>query len=181
MNPSSANPLFPVALLISTLALLFTVFSFWWMNWRKGKLHVGRPRSCAAVGATSGKMTVEVPLIFFNDGALPIVIQDLRLSFVKGQLGPLLRFVATSKTLGTFDERSFATQLAVNGREAIHKNCEFTREPGQLDFQVGTYDFKVEAQLDSKDSWEQLCVFTLNVEEKHLPAINKNYLVYNTS
>jgi len=37
-----------VALFISVFALLFTIFSFWWMNWRRGKIIVGSPRSFAA-------------------------------------------------------------------------------------------------------------------------------------
>jgi hypothetical protein len=35
------------AVIISIAALAFTVFSFWWMNWRKGKLIVGPPRTFA--------------------------------------------------------------------------------------------------------------------------------------
>jgi len=32
-----------VALFISVFALLFIIFSFWWMNWRRGKIIVGLP------------------------------------------------------------------------------------------------------------------------------------------
>ena len=69
------------ALIISTLALLFTIFSFWWMNWRTGILRVGTPRSYAAFGSVENKMVLEFPFVFFNDGPIPIIVQNLRLVF----------------------------------------------------------------------------------------------------
>ncbi|MFQ5857385.1 MAG: hypothetical protein ACE5LU_17400 [Anaerolineae bacterium] len=85
------------ALIISILALLFTVFSFWWMNWRKGKLHVGSPRGFAAFGSMERKMVLEFPFVFFNDGPIPIIVQSLRLTLLEEQTPRPLNFIATDK------------------------------------------------------------------------------------
>jgi hypothetical protein len=54
-----------LALVISIFALLFTIFSFWWMNWRKGKLIIGPPRSFAlAAQGKEGLLLIRIPLIF---------------------------------------------------------------------------------------------------------------------
>ena len=63
------------SLLISFFALFFTIFSFWWMNWRKGKIIVGPPRSFAATSKSEdGLLIVQLPLVFYNDGAASQVI-----------------------------------------------------------------------------------------------------------
>jgi len=67
------------ALVISGLALLFSVASFYWMNWRRGRILVGPPKSFAAVGSQDAKLIIRLPLVFFNSGAIPIVVQDLQL------------------------------------------------------------------------------------------------------
>ncbi len=53
--------------------------AFWWMNWRRGKLIVGKPRSYAARGSLTENLIITFPLVFFNDGAAAIVVQNLRL------------------------------------------------------------------------------------------------------
>ncbi len=70
------------ALTISILALLFTVFSFWWMSWRTGKLHVWSPPTYAAYGSQDGPTVLEFPLVFFNDGPTPLIVNNLRLLFL---------------------------------------------------------------------------------------------------
>ncbi|PJB57344.1 MAG: hypothetical protein CO097_02675, partial [Candidatus Infernicultor aquiphilus] len=47
-----------VALFISVFALLFIIFSFWWMNWRRGKIIVGLPRSFAATSKSEDDLLI---------------------------------------------------------------------------------------------------------------------------
>jgi len=49
------------------------------MNWRRGHLKVSNVRTYAA-HSSNGKVLVELPLIFYNTGALPILIENLRLN-----------------------------------------------------------------------------------------------------
>jgi hypothetical protein len=69
-----------IALAVSVFAPAFTTYSFWWMNWRKGKLEIGNIRTYAAV-SSGKKLLIELPIIFFNSGALPVLVENLRLTF----------------------------------------------------------------------------------------------------
>jgi hypothetical protein len=166
------------ALIISILALIFTIFSFWWMNWRKGKLHVGSPRTYAAFGSLEARMVLEFPFVFFNDGPMPIFIQNLRLVFSdETQIRPI-NFIATVKKLGKDEERAFATQFPVRGREALLLICEFQREPGGMIFESQIYPIELQAKLDNSKQWKKICSFNLKVTDKSLSTINKQFIVH---
>ncbi len=170
-----------LAFTISMLALLFTFFSFWWMNWRTGKLKIGAPRSYAALGSLERQMILEFPFVFFNDGPMPIIVQNLRLVFSdETQRRPLV-FIAVVKKLGRDDDRSFATQFPVRGREAILLICEFQRDPGGLVFQERRYPMELQAQTDGSKLWTCICRFTLNVSAQGLQTINQAFVVHDNA
>ena len=111
------------AISISLFALAFTVFSFWWMNWRPGSLTVGNIRTYAA-HAGSGKLLLAFPCIFFNPGALPTLVQNLRIVLPDhgGEEAPLF-FNATVDELGRDTGRKFATSFAVRGGNVVELIC----------------------------------------------------------
>src|SRR6266487_3495961 len=65
---------------VASLALLFTVGSFWWLNARQGRLKSFEPHSFAAC-RTPDRLRLRFPLVLYNTGAKPIVVQDMQLSF----------------------------------------------------------------------------------------------------
>src|SRR6266496_3174530 len=65
---------------VASLALVFTIGSFWWLNARQGRLKSFEPQSFAAC-RTPDILRLRFPLVFYNTGAKPIVVQDMRLSF----------------------------------------------------------------------------------------------------
>ena len=106
------------ALLISALAVLFTLLSFWWLHWRKGQIVVGPPRSFAATSqGKDGLLIVQLPLVFYNDGAASQVVQNLRLSLVQNTIrSAILDFNNTAPDLVSGYTREWARQFAVEGR-----------------------------------------------------------------
>jgi hypothetical protein len=70
------------SLIISIVALLFTIGSFWWINARRGKLRSFEPLSFAAMIRTDNSV-FRFPLVLYNNGAKPIVVQNLRMRFPK--------------------------------------------------------------------------------------------------
>jgi hypothetical protein len=143
------------------------------MNWRKGKLHVGEPRTYAAQGSVMGKMVVVLPFIFFNDGPTPIIVENLRLVFTSLD-GEPLTYWATVKKLVTQEDRTLATQFAVLGREAKHLICEFQREQ-EFIFTSQKYPLKLEARINEKKEWVELCTFSLNVGKEDVKTINREF------
>lgn len=166
------------ALIISSLALLFTVFSFWWMNWRTGRLEVGKPRSFAATGSDKGLLIILLPIVFFNNGPIPILVQNLRLIFPDEEDTTPLFFNATRAKLGDPKQDDFATQFPVKGREAILLHCQFHRTPGHLVFQARRYRLVLEGKLGNKKKWQKLSEFELNITEKSLQTINRLFVAH---
>jgi hypothetical protein len=116
-----------VSILIASLALLFTVGTFWWLNARRGKLHlVGKPRSYA-ISTAGGKLHLNVPLSFYNSGPTPVWASNLKLLLNTPGLPEVVDFVATRPGVQpqADDNRPMATQVALAGREARVICCEF--------------------------------------------------------
>jgi hypothetical protein len=167
------------AIVIGFCALLFTFFSFYWMNWRKGKLVVGMPRCYAANSLAQGTLVLEFPFVFFNDGPTPIFVQNLRLIFTDEKPHKPLVFTATAERLGEVVGHTLATQFPILGREAMLKICVFQRTPGENVFTEGSYPLELQAMLDDKGEWKTLCHFPLVVTASDAKKIQqRGYYVY---
>lgn len=166
------------ALLISILAILFTVFSFWWMNWRKGSLELGNVRTYAAV-SSGDKLLIEVPLIFFNPGALPVLVENLRLT-LPDHGGPhtALHFSATVAKLATDEGRAFATPFAVHKGQALEKICEFQRLRSGFRFEAQTYDMTIEALIKGESDWKVVRNFQLKVRASQIDTLNSRLVAH---
>lgn len=170
-----------VAIVISVLALAFTTYSFWWMNWRKGCLKVGNIRTYAAVSA-SNKLVIELPILFFNSGALPIIVENLRLTFPdRGGSYSALYFNATVEKLATDQERAFATPFAVDKGQALIKICEFQRLRSGFEFKAGEYDIAIEALLNGASEWIVIKKFNLQVRESQIKALNSIFIAHDNT
>lgn len=169
------------ALSISILALLFTVFSFWWMNWRRGKLIVGKPRSYAAYSSPDGKMVMHLPFVFYNSGPLPIFVQNLRVVFLDEESPKPLSFIATVNKIGKDEGRTFATQFPLSGRDAILLICDFQRNPSGRVFEAGKYAMELQAKVNNHQKWKRVCSFELNIAESSVPTIAKQFIVHDNA
>lgn len=166
------------ALLVSLLALLFTVLSFWWMNWRNGKLHVWPPRSFAAKGSDTDKLVIQLPLVLFNDGPTPIVVRNLRLVLTDAGSDKPLSFQATVQELASDTARQWATAFPVRGREMLQIICQFQRLPGGLLFEPRIYPARLEARLGDWGDWKVVCDFEIRISPSFLPQINRSFLAF---
>jgi hypothetical protein len=158
---------------ISVLALLFTVGSFWWMNWRPAKVSLGKPRSFAIQRISQGNMLVIcVPLVFVNSGARPALVQNLRL-IVPGLAGERrLAFNSTANSLERGAHRELATQFPVGSRETVRLFCDFVLQPTDVSFRAGKYGAELQVCLDEKE-WQTLARFDLTIAEGVVSAINE--------
>jgi hypothetical protein len=152
------------ALLIGILALVFTIFSFWWMNWRKGKLIVGPPRSYALVAPGEKELLIELPLIFYNNGAATQVIQNLRLKLEQNNKSTILNFNNTESDLGSSDSnRQWARQFAIEGRKAHSNIFAFNRKHGEFVPSQGKCKATLEGKLYENMEWKEMLIFDLNI------------------
>lgn len=151
---------------ISVLALMFTIFSFWWMNWRKGKLIVGAPRTYALYApGEKDLLTVQLPLVFYNNGAATQVIQNLRLRLEQNNRSAVLVFNNTETDLASDKSNSqWARQFAIEGRKAYSNIFEFYRNPSEFVPSEGKCKATLERKLYEDLSWREILVFDLNIK-----------------
>jgi hypothetical protein len=163
------------ALLISLVALAFSAFTFWWHNWRPGKLHVGTPQTYAGHTSTN-KLLLEFPFVFFNKGAKTVVVDNLRVRLPEENAGPLT-FIATVERLGTDDGRAFATPFFVGAGQAIRMICEFQRNPGGSRLTAGQHTVRLEGRFSGRMRWVPIHAFPLNVTEDALAVLSHALVV----
>ena len=163
------------ALLISSLALLFTVYSFWWMNWRKGIIKVSYIKSIGLFNSKD-KLYIELPLVFFNTGAMPLVIESLRLILIdKDNAKKYLHFNATRAALGQNEGREYSTPFSINKGDSKKVYCEFQKNPSEFSFEVGSYKLLLEGRLYSKKKWIKLREFEINIPQEKLESLKTHY------
>lgn len=157
------------AIFISIFALLFTTFSFWWQNWRSGKIVVGAPRTYAAF-ADKNKVVMHLPFVFFNNGPKPKLIENLRIE-LEGYPAPLV-FNATVGKLGSDEGRKFATQFPLHGNKAECIICDFSCNKHGFKFEAKEYRLKLKAIVNEDNGWTNLKEFKLFVSEQSIDSIN---------
>ena len=178
------------ALLVSTLALAFTVTTFWWLNARRGRLRAYRPHSFAALlGADDLLLTL--PLVFHNDGPAPIVVQDLRLRLDKTEeemrqehrpsnepVAPPLRMWWRATRPAVQPEsgsRPMPAAFPVDGRKAVQVFIEFGLSKPAYVPRSGPYRAVVEAKLGHRAEWLDVLIFDLHTEQVKADA---GYIAY---
>jgi hypothetical protein len=150
------------AVIIAGCALLFTVATFWWLNVRRGRLKCFEPHSFAAY-ISQDRIRIRFPLVFHNTGAVPIVIQNLRLRFLDESRSAPLPWVASRAHIkpGDRDDHAFPAVFSVAGRTTDQTFQEFGAP--SLGFILGAKDYRVrlEAKLGHRKKWRRILDFTL--------------------
>lgn len=168
------------AFLVSSITLLFTVFSFWWMNWRKGSLLVSNVRTYAA-GKLGGKLFIRLPLIFFNPGALPVVVENIRLAYFGiDNRSSFLFFNATVEKLKPDEniKNDLATPFAVHRGQALLKICEFVQYRSNFKFESKDYRFTLEAQVGGENEWKEIKTINLKIRPSQVHDLNTAFIVH---
>ncbi len=175
-NTNSAGAL-PPAVVVAMCALLFTIASFWWLNARQGALKSYSPHSFAAV-ATRSKTLIRIPLVFYNTGPKPIVVQNLRLTF-KGGAGDSItlpwRTTRDRIRPEKDDDPRLPSVFVVAGRSAVQIFVEFGVEFPHFIPEHRKYDAMIECKLGHKRRWGQLLAFPLQIGNVTSPA---TYIAY---
>lgn len=161
-----------VSILVAVCALLFTVFSFWWINARRGRIKSFEPHTFA-FGSTSAVVRLRLPLVLYNNGAAPIIIQNLRLDFSRrlriggfslmSRSAQLLSWVASRSQLKPEqdDGHAFPAVFSVAGRTAQQVFVEFGEASLGFTLESRPYSVRVEVKLGHKCKWRKFLDFTL--------------------
>jgi len=150
--------------IVALCALAFTIFSSWWLYFRHGKLKAYEPHSFACYPGGSTALILRFPIVLFNSGAKPIVVQDLCLKFPDepDSIFPFpwtASFTTLAPTPGQI--RSLPGVFAVRGFEASQHFIEFGAPFLGLKLQPIDYRIQIAAKLADKNEMKILLDFTL--------------------
>ncbi|OAK66911.1 hypothetical protein A3K87_05035 [Variovorax paradoxus] len=181
------------SLVISCLALLFTVVSFWWMQWRPGNLVIADLQHFAAgrgwVGGSDepNGWFVGLPLIMLNTGASPLVLESLRLTPAKGNPASQLIFNGVDTMLWSADpdeksEHDFTyLPRIIKPNGALAANVQFLWTPSELKYEARRYHFFLEAKISGARDWQKVKDIELNfsgASESTLPLLDEGYRMF---
>lgn len=168
---------------IATAALLFTIASFWWMNWRPANIKCSQPRPVWVWwGRTNRRhqtLIVAMPLVLWNEGARPGLVVNLRL-IVREQDGDDIELSWMATFSGHFAiedlrERDAAAPFALSGNEVLQRGFEFqAREVGNLS--QGHHLAKIEMSSGNRE-WEPMLDLELEVSEAEAIAIAASKII----
>ncbi|WP_370932919.1 hypothetical protein [Amycolatopsis sp. cg13] len=161
------------ALTVSICALVFTVFSFWWLNARPGRLKTFPPHTFASGPERDGRQSILIPLVLHNTGALPIVVRDLRVVVLGEPAMSALRWERTRPRLRGENDADLPATFAVPGRSVTQIFAEFDSAPPG--FQNLDREIRVEAQLGRRARWHHVVTFVLHASAAIQP---EQYLEY---
>lgn len=156
------------SIVISILALLFTVSSFWWIQVRRGNIVCAIPRTYAS-DFGNDRVIVVLPLVLHNTGPAPIVIEDFRLWLTKPDWETPLLYRWQAVQPGIIPAppnggRVFPSPYPVEGRRAVERFIEFGCKTSGFAPTDGPYEAKVEIKMSHKDDWLGLATFDLNTQ-----------------
>jgi hypothetical protein len=148
-----------MTIVISVLALAFTVGSFWWIWVRRGRLEAYEPQTyaCYMIGDSC---RLRLPLTIYNTGARTLVATDLRAVFVDEDVTvPVISFRHSIRPL-TDDMADFAHPFAIAGRQTVSKFVEFGRRDWAPDTET-EYPVRIDVRTGDDGDWSELAAVVL--------------------
>lgn len=170
-KPQTSSP-WPTwaSILVSLVALTFTMLTFWWNNWRRGHLIGGYPRIFGAIEARQ-RAILAVPVSLFNSGPRPISVRALRLCIPHNGSHRLMFHVRTCKNVLGADP-SFATNFVVPGHGTVLLYAEFEAS-APWSFDPGPFSARLEVLYDHRKKWRKACLFVVDISEHYIAKIVK--------
>lgn len=151
-----------VSIVIAIAALLFSVFSFWWIHDRKGPLRMSGVPIYSGFWGRNGsetEFTLRLPVVVYNTGSRARVVEELRLR-VPAWGDVVMSWEHFAETLsprgGENLDSDFVSPFPVDPKRVVTKYVDFSTTFDGCVPTVGETRFVVEAKLDRGDRWVEL-------------------------
>lgn len=151
-------------LLVASMALIFTVASFWWLNARSGRLIIYSLMTFAG-SITAERLIIQLPVVVHNTGAKPRVIRGLRLQGVdkSGKTFQLEAQTFHPKLEPGGEGSDFIHAFAVQGRSVVTKYVRFLTPNVPLLVPGESVKLVVQSLVDERDVWTDLKTLDIHV------------------
>lgn len=163
---------------VAMAALVFTIGTFWWNNWRRGELVFGPPRTYIAHSRGDDHKLI-IPIMLRNTGARTIGVTALRLLGPNGEVfdHDVVR-PAMLLTPANNGKEDFAINFAVKGREIDQAIRQFRYKNSGWSFSAGDHYFALQALQDDRRGWKALGRFMLTVTPSAEGLIRERLITY---
>ncbi|WP_144406281.1 hypothetical protein [Arthrobacter sp. SPG23] len=162
---------------IASLALVFTISSFYWLQARRGRLKL-YPVVTFSGYITKTRMVLRIPVILFNSGARPRVVTALRL-VATDERGKevILECQSFRKTIDprAEDMDDMAHAYAIPARQVVTKHAHFAMDAMPVFTQ--SVPFQVQAMVDGRTTWRKLGVAKMHTEIMY----TSSYITYSNN
>lgn len=160
----SVNAMTLPSVIIASLALIFTIASFWWLQARKGRLKL-YPVTTFSGAARNDKFALRIPIFLYNTGAVPRVITGLRLRWHDDQT-QVLECHSFRRTIEATanDVEDYAHPFVVPARDVVTKYAHFFAEGFIRHLSNRPSVFILEVMVDQKSSWKGVGKILLHTE-----------------
>lgn len=165
------------SVIVASLALVFTVGSFYWLQARKGRLKL-YPVTTFGGAASNETFTLRMPIIIYNTGAIPRVVTGIRLR-LQGNRTIVFECVSFRKTMEPTpnDSEDYAHPYVVPGRSVVTKYAHFFAEDFARHLNHRPSVFELEVWLDDCTGWKVLGKIEVHAEVMH----TSRYSTYSNS
>jgi hypothetical protein len=171
-----------IAPTITSLALVFTVASFWWSNWRRGRLRVDRPRTFAYHEDQKNSMIL-LPLAITNTGARIILVTAVRIKLGGTKKSPRVAWMIRERQgpePKSGDGVMIAANFTIEGRKSQVRFSEFEFSP-PLKLRSGQYPVRVEALMAHKRRWRKIGELKLTIDSAKITENAGHYIAYDNA
>ena len=114
------------------------------------------------------KIIIQLPLVFYNNGAADIIVNNLRLKVLSDNNDEaVLFFNNTFRDLESNEERQWGYAFAVGGRNSQSRVFVFMKTSFEFIIPDGLINATLEAQINNKQKWLKLLDMDLSTPKKH--------------
>jgi hypothetical protein len=146
-----------VGTILGLLGLAFTLGSFWWLWLRHGNLTATTPPTYGMVA--SHRVQIRLPMVFYNTGATPIVVENLLLLIGDDAQLEWLSIRRTVRPMAN-DVVDNAAPFAVQGRSTERLVVEFEQITPTFSPEPSTkYRLRMQARERGRHDWTDIHVF----------------------
>jgi hypothetical protein len=145
-------------------------------NMRRESLQSFDPHTFAFV-ITQQLVRLRLPLVLYNTGTTPIIVQNLRLRFLDEPGSLPLGWVATRSQIkpASNDGHAFPAIFPIGGGEPYQIFAEFGAPSLGFTLEARDYSVRIEIKLGHNEQWESLLTFTLRAGHIAHPDIFITY------
>lgn len=153
-----------MAIVVSILALLFTVSAFWYMNLWPGRLRGYGPSTWAGY-VSRDQLTLRIPVLVANSGASSKVVTNVRLRLLAPHRVLKLSWQTFRTGIRPTDDdiKDMATHFVVPARGAVREFVEFRGRFEHGVIEPREYEIKLDTQVDGGDNWQETASFALRL------------------